>query len=106
MEYTIRFALESDAIGINKVSKYLGYSWLSSAESSVKLKELLHSNQDQVFVAEHNDVIIGWLHLFHARRLASEDFFEIAGLVVSPDARGHGVGLPWLIMLKITIWVN
>ncbi|NAW86633.1 GNAT family N-acetyltransferase [Photobacterium halotolerans] len=92
MDYMIRRASESDAIGINKVSEHLGYSKLPSNESIMKLQELLHSSQDQVFVAEHNGLIIGWLHLFYARRLASDNFFEIGGLVVSPDTRGHGVG--------------
>jgi len=92
MEYIVRSASASDAIGINKVSEHLGYSQLSSTEASAKLKELLDSSQDQVFVAEQHGLIIGWLHLFYARRLASDNFFEIGGLVVSPDSRGHGVG--------------
>ncbi|WP_295890685.1 GNAT family N-acetyltransferase [uncultured Vibrio sp.] len=92
MEYIIRFASESDAAGINKVSEHLGYSQLSSTESTTKLQELLNSPQDQVFVAEWQGRIIGWLHLFYARRLASDNFFEIGGLVVSPDSRGYGIG--------------
>lgn len=92
MEYIIRSASESDAIGINKVSEHLGYSQLSPTESITKLQELLDSSQDQVFVAEQNGLIIGWLHLFYARRLASDNFFEIGGLVVSPYSRGYGVG--------------
>ncbi|MEI8595844.1 GNAT family N-acetyltransferase [Photobacterium sp. Hal280] len=92
MEYIVRPASESDAVGINKVSEHLAYSQLSSAESRTNLQELLDSSQDQVFVAEQNGLIIGWLHLFYARRLASDNFFEIGGLVVSPDSRGHGVG--------------
>ncbi|HAS6050811.1 MULTISPECIES: GNAT family N-acetyltransferase [Vibrio] len=92
MEYIIRSASESDASGINEVSEHLGYSQLSSTESTTKLHELLNSTQDQVFVAEWQGRIIGWLHLFYARRLASDNFFEIGGLVVSPESRGHGVG--------------
>ncbi|MGL6313249.1 GNAT family N-acetyltransferase [Vibrio sp. WXL103] len=92
MEYTIREALESDASGINKVSKYLGYPKLSANDSLLKLRDLLSSTQDKVYVAESNDQIIGWLHLFYARRLASDNFFEIGGLVVSPNSRGQGVG--------------
>ncbi|MCO4786010.1 GNAT family N-acetyltransferase [Marinomonas atlantica] len=92
MEYIIRSASESDANGINKVSKHLGYSRLSSTESVTKLQELLNSAQDQVFVAEWQGQIIGWLHLFYARRLASDNFFEIGGLVVSPENRGQGIG--------------
>lgn len=92
MDYIVRSASETDATGINKVSQHLGYSELSSNESITKLQELLNSPQDQVFVAEWQGRIIGWLHLFYARRLASNNFFEIGGLVVSPESRGHGVG--------------
>ncbi len=92
MEYIVRLASDTDSVSINKVSEHLGYFQLSSAEAVKKLQELLNSNQDQVFVAEHNGLIIGWLHLFYARRLASDNFWEIGGLVVSPDGRGHGVG--------------
>ncbi|MDO6709021.1 GNAT family N-acetyltransferase [Photobacterium sp. 1_MG-2023] len=92
MEHIIRTASESDVLGINEVSKYLGYAELSSSESLSKLQELLNSAQDQVYVAESDGRILGWLHLFYARRLASESFFEIGGLVVSPEARGKGIG--------------
>ena len=92
MEYIIRSASESDAEGINKVSEHLGYSKLSSTEYTIKLQELLSSTQDQMFVAEWQGRIIGWLYLFYARRLASDNFFEIGGLVVSPESRDHGVG--------------
>ncbi|WP_047044126.1 GNAT family N-acetyltransferase [Vibrio mexicanus] len=92
MGYIIRSALESDALGINEVSKHLGYSELSSSDASSKLEELLTSNLDHVFVAELDGQIIAWLHLIYARRLASDNFHEICGLVVSPDFRGRGVG--------------
>ena len=39
MEYIIRSASESDAAGINIVSEHLGYSQLSSSESTTKLQE-------------------------------------------------------------------
>ncbi|MFB9254799.1 GNAT family N-acetyltransferase [Vibrio agarivorans] len=45
-----------------------------------------------MFVAERQGRILGWLHLIYARRLASGNFFEIGGLVVSPENRGYGVG--------------
>ncbi len=77
MEYIIRSAFESDAVGINEVSEHLGYSQLSSTESTAKLQELLNSTQDQVFVAEWQGRIIGWLQLFYARRLASDNFLKL-----------------------------
>jgi len=92
MKKIIRLASESDALDINTVSKHLGYSELSAKESLLKLQELLKSTQDMIYVAEVNGRVIGWLHIFYAHRLASENFFEIGGLVVSPDVRGQGIG--------------
>jgi len=91
MEPIIRSAIESDATGVNNISKYLGYSELSDIEAKHKLLQLLHSNDNEVFVVEVNGRVIAWLHLFLARRLASEDFFEIGGLVVDPDYRRQGL---------------
>ncbi|TDO98880.1 GNAT family N-acetyltransferase [Marinomonas balearica] len=92
MGYVIRPALESDAQGINEVSQYLGYSALSHSESLLKLQALLSSPNDWVYVAQLNDRVVGWLHLFYAHRLASESFYEIGGLVVSEGFRGQGIG--------------
>jgi len=92
MKKIIRLAAESDALDINTVSKHLGYPELSDNESLLKLQELLKSSQDMVYVAEMNGRVIGWLHIFYAHRLASDNYFEIGGLVVSPDARGQGIG--------------
>jgi len=92
MEYSIRIATESDDQGINAVSTYLGYSELSPSAALLKLRDLINSPDDQVYVAERNGEVIGWLHLFYARRLASDNFYEIGGLVVSPECRGQGVG--------------
>jgi GNAT superfamily N-acetyltransferase len=92
MKYTIRLAIETDNIGISDVSKYLGYSELSRVEAKEKIRQVINSSWDEVFVAELNGQLVGWLHLFYARRLASADFFEIGGLVVNPDFRGQGIG--------------
>ena len=61
-------------------------------EATEKLSQILASPDDEVYVAESKEGVVGWLHLFLARRLASTDFYEIGGLVVSPDCRGKGVG--------------
>lgn len=88
----IREAIKSDSQSINRVSHYLGYSKLSSNRSMLKLQEMINSPYDYVYVAEVKGQIVGWIHLFYARRLASENFYEIGGLVVSPDFRGQGIG--------------
>lgn len=92
MEYTIRPAFQSDAKSINEVSRHLGYAELLDAEVEDKLLQLIHSTTDEVYLAESKGAVVGWLHLFLARRLASANFYEIGGLVVMPDFRGRGVG--------------
>lgn len=92
MLYSVRPAKASDAVAINVVSQYLGYVELPETEVEAKLVQLLNSATDEVYVAEYQGVVIGWLHLFFARRLASPDFYEIGGLVVTPVYRGQGVG--------------
>ena len=92
MESLVRPAIESDAIGINAISTYLGYSELSDSDAKDKLSQLLHAPDNEVYVVEANGRIAGWLHLFFARRLASQDFYEIGGLVVDPDCREQGLG--------------
>ena len=79
-----RLAVIDDAEEINSVSTHLGYQRLSENQASEKLLSLLNSEADQIFVAELKGKIIGWIHLFYARRLASNDFYEIGGLVVNP----------------------
>ncbi len=109
---TIRLATLEDYKGINSVSRYLGYNELSNNQVKSKLDVLLHSDFDTVFVAESSHEIIGWLHLFRVHRLASNDFYEIGGLVVKPDYRGQGVAksviahswsglteFPWMVLL-------
>ena len=92
MNTICRLATVADAEGINQVSKYLGYSGISDDEVNDKLHQMCNSTSDKVYVCEVGGLVVGWLHLFYARRLASEDFFEIGGLVVNPDFRGNGIG--------------
>lgn len=88
----IRTASESDADDIREISKHLGYAELSPEQSFLNLQAILSSPNDQIYVAECNGSVVGWLHLFYAKRLASEGFHEIGGLVVSPRYRGQGIG--------------
>ena len=92
IQSVIRLATESDAYEINSVSQYLGYSALSDSDVLEKLSELIKSERDEVYVAEYSDKVVGWLHLFYACRLASDNYIEIGGLVVIPDFRGQGLG--------------
>lgn len=87
----ICIATLKDAPGINSVSLHLGYSEQSNLECQDKLQQLIISPVDEVYIAVVDGDIVGWLHVFHAKRLASTNFYEIGGLVVNPKHRGQGI---------------
>lgn len=92
MKYKIRAAVESDSKEINEVSTFLGYSKLSAEQAHNNLNFLINSVADNVYVAEVNGKIVGWIHVFYAAKLASDSFYEIGGLVVNPEFRGQSIG--------------
>jgi len=92
MEYCIRTAVESDASGINKVSKFLGYAELSDEDATKKIAHLVLSRNNEIYVLESKESVIGWLHLIFSSRVASADFYEIGGLVIDPHYRRNGLG--------------
>lgn len=89
---SIREANHLDSESINSLSKHLGYAALPIEQASGNLASLLHSAVDYVYVAEVNGKVVGWIHSFFSRRLASPSFYEIVGLVVEPEYRGRGIG--------------
>ncbi|MEM9605523.1 MAG: GNAT family N-acetyltransferase [Pseudomonadota bacterium] len=88
----IRDATEADAAALNAVSKHLGYRALSEAEARATLAGVLAAPDHRVHLAEHDGQVVGWIHVFLARRVASPPFHEIGGLVVDPAHRRCGVG--------------
>lgn len=89
---TLRTATLTDATAINAVSVHLGYAPLSDTAARAQLDALITSDDHSVFVAEIENTVVGWIHLFRAHRLASPAFHEIGGLVVDPTHRRQGIG--------------
>jgi N-acetylglutamate synthase-like GNAT family acetyltransferase len=88
----IREARQADAVEINSLSQDLGYVMVSHDVAEKRLAEILESGADKIWVGEEDGHILGWIHCFLTRRVASPAFVEIGGLVVSPDARRKGLG--------------
>ncbi|KZN13926.1 GNAT family N-acetyltransferase [Marinomonas sp. TW1] len=88
----IRIATLADSKSINSLSFYLGYGSTPQEVADERLRCVLQSSSDNVWVFEESDSILGWLHVFKAYRVASGMFYEIGGLVVAPDARKKGIG--------------
>lgn len=87
----IRKAVLADAIAINTISKELGYTTQSNDLTKNRIKIILESTVDELFVFE-DEQIKGWIHFFIANRVASSAFLEIGGLCVSSEFRREGVG--------------
>ncbi len=88
----IRNAISSDIGAIHELSSALGYDDVSIETASEQLNAVLSAGSNKVYVAEINNGVVGWLHVFVALRVASPPFIEIGGLVVSPGFRRIGVG--------------
>jgi len=88
----IRKAEESDFKIIDRLSNELGYKKQTKDMVDTRLKSILKSPVDNLFVYEDLDKVKGWIHVFIANRVASESFVEIGGLVVDSTARREGIG--------------
>ena len=91
-ELTIRAAVEDDAASVALLSAQLGYP-ASTEETIERLAPILASDRNAVFVAERSDgLVVGWIHVFVARRVESGPFAELGGFVVQDGYRGRGIG--------------
>ena len=91
MEITIRPAQKDDCPGINELTNQLGYP--SSFEKICEIMDLvLVHNDHQVYIAEKDEKIVGYIHLIHSMRIGSSPFVEIAAFIIDESARSIGVG--------------
>ena len=88
----IRSAELDDSISINELSSHLSYESVTHEIAAERLRGLLESTTDDVWVYEDSNNILGWIHVFKALRVASSSFHEIGGLVVDPKFRMMGIG--------------
>ncbi len=91
MEIKIRQASLEDSRSIAKLSGQLGYETEFKVQQN-RLKPILLSKEDCIYVATHNDQLIGWTHGFYTLRVETDPFVEIGGLVVDENFRNKGVG--------------
>jgi len=88
----IREATRNDSESINRLSQDLGYDIVSQSVAEERIKKIIESKIDYLWVFEDDNQIIGWIHIFLAQRVASASFVEIGGLVVASNYRRQGVG--------------
>jgi predicted N-acetyltransferase YhbS len=91
-QVAVRAAAESDASSVAQLSCTLGYAATPEVVRR-RLSAILGSENDLVLVAVNDaGVVIGWIQAHASHVLESGFRVEIAGLIVSPDARRCGVG--------------
>lgn len=97
----IREATGSDADAIAVLSTQLGYPTTPS-EARARLEAVETRSDAQVFVADENGSVLGWVHVFGAHSLESGAHAEIGGLVVEEASRGRGIGKQ--LMSAVEAW--
>ena len=88
---TIREVVAEDAAEITVLSHQLGYS-ISEQQTLQNIYLLKQTKQHEVFVAVHEQKVIGWMGLFYNISLTSPPLCEIQGLVVHEQYRSKGIG--------------
>jgi N-acetylglutamate synthase-like GNAT family acetyltransferase len=56
------------------------------------MEVVLAHNDHQVYVAEKENKIVGYIHLIHSMRIGSSPFVEIAAFIIDESSRSLGVG--------------
>ena len=89
--YSIRKAREQDCAEVARLASQLGYP-ASDEAMRLRLRRLLASSSDVVFVAGTHGGLVGWIHAVLSQALESDFRVEIAGLVVDERFLRKGVG--------------
>lgn len=87
----VRIAHVNDANPITELCIQLGYK-TSREEVEVRLRRALEDDSNEVYVAEVDGKILGWLQVAVKQTIESGEYAEITGLVVDKTSRGKGIG--------------
>jgi GNAT superfamily N-acetyltransferase len=105
----IRGATVDDSLALADLSAQLGYP-TPPIQSANRIGVILDSKEHAILVACLTDgTVVGWVHVFLAFRVESDQFAEIGGFVVTEEFRRRGVGRcllaaaeDWVIQSGIT----
>lgn len=92
MEYIIRNALISDAAALCRLNREeMGYDY--PLERTIdRLRVLLGSADDAIFVAEIDGEVAGYVHAQHYELLYADPMMNIMGIAVDSSRRRMGIG--------------
>jgi GNAT superfamily N-acetyltransferase len=102
MAVIIRGAQVTDLEHVRTLTAQLGYQ-VDSATLLPRLSHALSSGDQEVFVAEMDGRVVGWVHVAVWQFMESGRVGMIAGLVVERSQRRHGVGR--LLMGRAENWI-
>ncbi|HCC78120.1 MAG: hypothetical protein A2X25_05060 [Chloroflexi bacterium GWB2_49_20] len=88
---TIREAQLKDFEAIAVLCNQLGYK-TESDDISLRLRQIENINHHVVFLAELDQQVIGWIHVYLCPLLISPLQGQLGGLVVHSDHHGKGIG--------------
>ncbi len=103
MKISIREMNANDVIGVNALSKQLGYP-LSFEQTLQNINAVLENKDHTAFVAEYENKIVGWIGASQAIMIEVMPHCEINGLVIDQDHRGMGIGK--LLIDKVKQWAR
>ena len=95
--------IATDAMVVNALSKQLGYD-LSIEQTLQNIHAILESKDHTAFVAEYENMIVGWIGASQAVMIEVMQHCEINGLVIDQDHRGMGIGK--LLIDKVKQWAR
>jgi len=91
MQIKVRTAQKEDCSEITHLTNQLGYP--STLEKICEIMDLVLAHNDhQVFIAENEKNIVGYIHLIRSMRIGSNPFIEIAAFIIDESSRSVGVG--------------
>ena len=99
----VRAADANDAKPITELCIQLGYK-TSKEEVEARLKKALEDVCNEVYVAEVDGKILGWLQVAIKQTIESGEYAEITGLVVDKTSRGKGIGRD--LVAQAEVWAK
>lgn len=103
MTVVVRAALETDAHAVARLTHHLGYEPSASAVKE-RLLHILSREDQQLFVAETDREVVGWVHVVACEYLEADAFVVVGGLVVDRLHRRNGIGR--LLMSRGEEWAR
>jgi GNAT superfamily N-acetyltransferase len=92
---TIRAAQVKDCHAIAVLCGQLGYP-AAPGDISLRLEQIVALQHHAVFLAELDQQVIGWIHVYLCPLLISPMQAQLGGLIVHAENRGKGVGVALL----------